>query len=141
MLVPDRPFGRRRNRDYQARQAGSQGHSHRVRLRPSDRRPKGQDPDPRRCVLHGVGMGRRKSTVNLNTHILIYAFSGDLPSSQQWSISAIVLWELAKLARMRKWTSEAIPPTNSICATSMVHEAAPLTRDQRLRKSSVVPLA
>ncbi|MGC9948278.1 MAG: PIN domain-containing protein [Bryobacteraceae bacterium] len=45
--------------------------------------------------------------LNLDTHILIYAFSGDLTAreekllcSQRWSISAIVLWELAKLAHL-----------------------------------------
>ena len=45
--------------------------------------------------------------LNLDTHILIYAFLGDLKpreekllSSQRWSISAIVLWELAKLAQL-----------------------------------------
>ena len=45
--------------------------------------------------------------LNLDTHILIYAFSGDLTareerllSSQRWSISAIVLWELAKLDQL-----------------------------------------
>ena len=47
--------------------------------------------------------------LNLDTHILIYALSGDLAekerrllSSTQWSISAIVLWELAKLKQLRR---------------------------------------
>lgn len=42
--------------------------------------------------------------LNLDTHILIYALEDRLPAperrllaSQPWSISAIVLWELAKL--------------------------------------------
>lgn len=45
--------------------------------------------------------------VNLDTHILIYALQGDLRprekrilSENHWSISAIVLWELAKLAEL-----------------------------------------
>ena len=45
--------------------------------------------------------------LNLDTHILIHAFSGDLSArerqlvvSNQWSISAIVLWELAKLTQL-----------------------------------------
>lgn len=47
--------------------------------------------------------------LNLDTHILIYALSGDLRpherkllSSQPWSISAIVLWELAKLSQLKR---------------------------------------
>jgi len=118
--------------------------------------------------------------LNLDTHILIYAFSGDLTarekkllSSQQWSISAIVLWELAKLAqfgrielnidagefrrflapvqvwpltyevcaRMQKLDFRSDPADELICATSMVHEVPLLTRDAKIRKSSVVPLA
>lgn len=46
-------------------------------------------------------------SLNLDTHILIYALRGDLLSREQellsrntWTISAIVLWELAKLAQM-----------------------------------------
>ncbi len=45
--------------------------------------------------------------LNLDTHILIYALSGDLRppektvlSENNWSISAIVLWELAKLVEL-----------------------------------------
>ncbi len=45
--------------------------------------------------------------LNLDTHILIYALCGDirprerdLLSRNSWTISAIVLWELAKLAQM-----------------------------------------
>jgi len=118
--------------------------------------------------------------LNLDTHILIYAFSGDLTSherkllsSQQWSISAIVLWELAKLAQlgridldidmhefrrflapvqvwpltyaicasMRKLDFRSGPADELICATSMAHDVPLLTRDEKIRKSSVVPLA
>lgn len=47
--------------------------------------------------------------LNLDTHILIYALTGELTakekgllSSQPWSISAIVLWELAKLSQLKR---------------------------------------
>ncbi|MEJ7733143.1 MAG: PIN domain-containing protein [Polyangiaceae bacterium] len=45
--------------------------------------------------------------LNLDTHVLIYALAGELTarerrllSADSWSISAIVLWELAKLAQL-----------------------------------------
>ena len=45
--------------------------------------------------------------INLDTHILIYALLGELQSREKqllessvWSISAIVLWELAKLVQL-----------------------------------------
>ena len=45
--------------------------------------------------------------INLDTHILIFAVTGDLRPSEQvllerdsWSVSAIVLWELAKLVEL-----------------------------------------
>jgi hypothetical protein len=45
--------------------------------------------------------------LNLDTHILIFALTGDLKprekdalSRDSWSISAIVLWELSSLARL-----------------------------------------
>ena len=45
--------------------------------------------------------------INLDTHILILAVTGDLRPSEQvllerdsWSVSAIVLWELAKLVEL-----------------------------------------
>lgn len=45
--------------------------------------------------------------LNLDTHILLFALGGQLTarenrllSSNQWSISAIVLWELAKLKQL-----------------------------------------
>lgn len=45
--------------------------------------------------------------LNLDTHILIFAVSGALRPAERrllandrWSISAIVLWEIAKLARL-----------------------------------------
>src|SRR5688572_33007606 len=45
--------------------------------------------------------------LNLDTHILLYALTDDLTpresailSNEPWSISAIVLWEIAKLAEL-----------------------------------------
>lgn len=45
--------------------------------------------------------------LNLDTHILLYAFADDLTprersllSGNSWSISAIVLWEIAKLSEL-----------------------------------------
>jgi len=45
--------------------------------------------------------------LNLDTHILIYALTGELTarerrllSAEQWGISAIVFWEVAKLAQL-----------------------------------------
>ncbi|MCY3821094.1 MAG: type II toxin-antitoxin system VapC family toxin [Gammaproteobacteria bacterium] len=45
--------------------------------------------------------------MNLDTHVLIHALSGDLRPREkkllernEWSISAIVLWELAKLVQL-----------------------------------------
>jgi PIN domain nuclease of toxin-antitoxin system len=47
--------------------------------------------------------------LNLDTHVLLHAVTGDLTAaeikllrSQRWSISAIVLWEIAKLAQLRR---------------------------------------
>lgn len=45
--------------------------------------------------------------INLDTHVLVHALAGDLTpreqrilSNEPWSISAIVLWELAKLVQL-----------------------------------------
>ena len=47
--------------------------------------------------------------LNLDTHILIYALEGDLRSTEatllsenNWGISAIVLWEMAKLVQLHR---------------------------------------
>jgi PIN domain nuclease of toxin-antitoxin system len=47
--------------------------------------------------------------LNLDTHILIHALGGTLHPSERrllasnsWSVSAIVLWELAKLAQLKR---------------------------------------
>jgi PIN domain nuclease of toxin-antitoxin system len=45
--------------------------------------------------------------LNLDTHVLLYALTGDLTTGERallanetWSISAIVLWEIAKLSEL-----------------------------------------
>jgi PIN domain nuclease of toxin-antitoxin system len=118
--------------------------------------------------------------LNLDTHVLVHAMSGDLTPREasllradRWGISAIVLWELAKLVQLRRiemdlddpevdrflahvhvWpvTLEVVralrridvksdPADELIAATSLVHRTPLLTRDRRLLRSKVVPLA
>jgi PIN domain nuclease of toxin-antitoxin system len=56
--------------------------------------------------------------LNLDTHILLHALTGDLKarertilSNDSWSISAIVLWEIAFLARRGRIDFEMDDPT------------------------------
>jgi PIN domain nuclease of toxin-antitoxin system len=118
--------------------------------------------------------------LNLDTHVLIHAMTGEITSREgrilraaRWGISAIVLWELAKLAELKRieidledpeldrflanvhvWplTLEVVralprldfrsdPADEIIAATSLVHRAPLLTRDRKLLKSKIVPLA
>ena len=96
-----------------------------------------------------------------------------LLSAATWTISAIVLWELAKLVQLGRlqldlddravvrtlsglqvWPIDLAvarvstrldfrgdPADELIAATSIVHDVPLLTRDRRLRRSKVVPLA
>ena len=113
--------------------------------------------------------------LNLDTHILLHALTGSLTprertllARESWSISAIVLWEIAKLAQRKRdsveWTqviarvhvwpldltvARAIAKLDFasdtadeiIAATSLVHRIPLLTRDRRIRRSQLVPLA
>lgn len=118
--------------------------------------------------------------LNLDTHILLHALNGDLTSREhrllanhEWSISGIVLWEIAKLselgrieidlddtkliqllARIHTWPLsidicrtirrldfDSDPADEIIAATSIVHQVPLVTRDSRIRKSKMVPLA
>jgi PIN domain nuclease of toxin-antitoxin system len=118
--------------------------------------------------------------LNLDTHILLFALNDSLTASERkllagnpWGISAIVLWEVAKLAKMgrvaidlessefsrifarvhvwpldlavcRKSTEldfRSDPADELIGATSVVHRVPLLTRDRKLRKSKIVPIA
>ncbi|MFO1078310.1 MAG: PIN domain-containing protein [Planctomycetota bacterium] len=118
--------------------------------------------------------------LNLDTHIFLYALADELSRSEaallrreQWSLSAISLWEIAKLAelgrieldlddvefvravsRVHIWPItveicraiqeldfDSDPADELIAATSLVHNVPLLTRDRRLRRSKVLPLA
>ena len=118
--------------------------------------------------------------LNLDTHILVALLEGDLRPAERacllandWVISDIVLWELAKLIDLGRLQLdlqspefqtclrklEVIPisleiarksceldfssdPANEIiAATSVVRGIPLLTRDRKIRKSSMVPLA
>jgi len=118
--------------------------------------------------------------LNLDTHVLLHAVAGSvqprerqLLQSQPWSISAIVLWEIAKLAelgriqvdldspeltrvisRLHLWPLtldvcrairtldfDSDPADEIIAATSVVERVPLLTRDGKMRRSKVVPLA
>jgi PIN domain nuclease of toxin-antitoxin system len=118
--------------------------------------------------------------LNLDTHVLIHAMTGEITPREgrilrasRWGISAIVLWELAKLSELGRieidlddheldrflanvhvWplTLEVVralprldfrsdPANEIIAATSLVHRVPLVTRDRRLLKSKVVPLA
>ena len=118
--------------------------------------------------------------LNLDTHVLLHALGGSLTprerlllSEDTWSISAIVLWEIAKLAQLgrieidlddrelnralarihvwpltlevcravRSLDSQSAPADEIIAATSVVHRVPLLTRDARMRRSRLVPLA
>ena len=118
--------------------------------------------------------------LNLDTHVLIHAMTGEVTAREgrilrtaRWGISAIVLWEFAKLAELRRieldlddpeldrflanvhvWplTLEIVralrrldfrsePADEIIAATSLAHQAPLLTRDRKLLKSRIVPLA
>ena len=118
--------------------------------------------------------------LNLDTHVLIHAMTGEITAREgrilraaRWGISAIVLWELARLAQLGRieidlddpeldrflanvhvWplTLEVVrtlrrldfhgdPADEIIAATSLVHRAPLVTRDRKLLKSKIVPLA
>jgi PIN domain nuclease of toxin-antitoxin system len=118
--------------------------------------------------------------LNLDTHILVHAFRSALRpaeaallKSEQWSISAISLWEIAKLvelgridldlgsiefvravSRVHVWPItlevcraideldfDSDPADELIAATSLAHNVPLLTRDRKIRRSRVVPLA
>ena len=118
--------------------------------------------------------------LNLDTHILLHALTDEfrpreraLLVNQTWSISAIVLWEIAKLseldrieidldhpelartlARIQTWPLtfdvcrtiktldfDGDPADEIIAATSIVHRLPLVTRDRKIRRSKLVPIA
>ena len=71
--------------------------------------------------------------LNLDTHMVVALLQGDLRPpeellvlKEEWAISDIVLWELAKLIQLGRLEMEQIPP---------------LTRDGRMLESRMIPLA
>jgi len=118
--------------------------------------------------------------LNLDTHILIHALAGNITprerkllTNDEWGISAIVIWEISKLAQLgriqldiddpaltrllagihtwpitidvcraiRKLDFRSDPADEIIAATSIVHRVPLMTRDGKITKSKVVPLA
>lgn len=118
--------------------------------------------------------------LNLDTNLVVHAVTGQLTreerrllATNQWTISAIVLWEIAKLSQLGRVefdlddpeVSRALMPVHVwpitariamlstqldfrsdpadelIAATSVAHRVPLLTRDRRLRRSKLVPLA
>ena len=118
--------------------------------------------------------------LNLDTHVLLHAVAGSLTPREDrllradsWGISGIVLWEIAKLAQLKRidldlqdrevltvlerihvWpisveiarVSTTLdvrvdPADELIAATSIVHRVPLVTRDRKLRRSGLVPLA
>ena len=72
--------------------------------------------------------------LNVDTHVLLYAVTGALKPSEakllnanRWSISAIVLWEIAKLAQKRRITID-LEDSEVVRVLSRVH-VWPITRD------------
>ena len=72
--------------------------------------------------------------LNLDTHILLHALAGVLKprerallTSQPWSISAIVLWELAKLAQLGRIETDLQDPA-VVRALARIH-VWPITRE------------
>ena len=118
--------------------------------------------------------------LNLDTHVLIHAMTGEVTAREdrilrmaRWGVSAIVLWEIAKLAELKRivldlddpeldrflanvhvWplTLDVVralrrldfrgdPADEIIAATSLVHQAPLVTRDRKISRSKIVPLA
>ena len=72
--------------------------------------------------------------LNVDTHVLLYAVTGHLRpaerrllSAEAWSISAIVLWEIAKLAQRGRIVVDLDDP-DVVRVLSRVH-VWPLTRE------------
>lgn len=72
--------------------------------------------------------------LNLDTHVLLFAVTGALRpreqrllSAEQWSVSAIVLWEIGKLAQLGRIIVDLEHP-DVVRVLSRVH-VWPLTRE------------
>ena len=72
--------------------------------------------------------------INLDTHVLVFALTGDVSDRERrvlagntWSLSAIVLWELAKLAQLGRIDVD-LDDAEVVRTLSRVH-VWPLTRE------------
>lgn len=72
--------------------------------------------------------------LNLDTHILVHALTGaltererDVLAGDEWSICAIVLWEIAKLARLGRIEID-LDDTEVVRSVSVIH-TWPITLD------------
>ena len=72
--------------------------------------------------------------LNVDTHVLLYALTGTLKprerrvlGADQWSISAIVLWEIAKLAQLGRISID-LDDVAVVRALARIH-VWPLTRE------------
>ena len=72
--------------------------------------------------------------LNLDTHVLIYAVAGRLSATEarllrgdRWSVSAIVLWEIAKLAQLGRIEVD-LDDAEVVRTLSRIH-VWPITRD------------
>jgi PIN domain nuclease of toxin-antitoxin system len=80
--------------------------------------------------------------LNLDTHILLHALAGSLKprerallSTERWTISAIVLWEIAKLAQLGRIAIELDDP-EVVRALARV-QVWPLTREIALASTQL----
>lgn len=80
--------------------------------------------------------------INLDTHLLVRGLEDDVTSNERrlltahsWSISAIVLWELAKLAQLRRVQIDLASP-DVVRALSSIH-VWPLTLDIARRSTAL----
>ncbi len=80
--------------------------------------------------------------LNLDTHILLYALADDLTpressllSRDSWSISAIVLWEIAKLSELGRIEIDLDSPELArTLAMDCQHHAKPALLDDHDRR-------
>ena len=77
--------------------------------------------------------------LNVDTHVLLYAVTGQLKpretkllQNETWSISAIVLWEIAKLAQLGRIAVD-LEDVDAVRMLARLH-VWPLTREMKARK-------
>ena len=97
--------------------------------------------------------------LNLDTHVLIHALAGELDKKERkllsenpWSVSAIVLWEISKLAQLGRVELDLTEPkvvralrrvhtwplTLEICRQSCVLDIASDPADELIAATSVI---